>query len=221
MPMIGPNAGGSIIAWWRDRARVRPTERLTANNRQLTSLTGVLLVPLLGLVFLTGLALDAYWHVHYVVGFVLIPVVALKVATTGYRAISYYVGHGPYRAAGPPELSLRLLAPLVVTSTIVALVTGVVLWAQHSRGGTLSTLHTDAAVICAGTVGIHLLAYVPRAITESFHAIRAGWSRMGSIRIAVVIVVVIAGIALSIITYANGTWPARDQRPFGTPQRQG
>lgn len=189
-------------------------ERLTAFNRQITSLTGAVLIPLLGLVFLTGLAMDVYWHVHYVIGFVLIPVVALKVATTGYRAIAYYTGRGAYRAAGPPEVLLRSLAPVVVISTITALVTGVALWARHSRTGALSTLHTDSAVICAGTVGVHVLAYVPRAVTESLSALRTMRSRAGSIRVAIVIVVLVAGVALAAVTYSSGTWPARDHREF-------
>lgn len=177
-----PNTAGgeSLIAWWGGRARVRPMERLTAFNRQITSLTGAVLIPLLGLVFLTGLAMDVYWHVHYVIGIVLIPVVALKVATTGYRAVAYYTGRGAYRAAGPPEVLLRSLAPVVVISTITALVTGVALWARHSRSGALSTLHTDSAVICAGTVGVHVLAYVPRAVTESLSALRTMRSRAGA-----------------------------------------
>ncbi len=202
----------SLIAWWWDRGRVGAAERVTSGNRQLTAVTGALLVPLLGLVFLTGLVMDAYWHVHYVVGFVLIPVVALKLASTGYRAVSYYVGRRSYRAAGPPEMSLRLLAPLVVMSTAVALGTGVALWAQHSRGGTLATLHTDSAVICAGTIGIHVLAYIPRALIECLNAVRFAWTRLGSIRVALVLVVLAAGIALAVATYASGSWPQGDFR---------
>jgi hypothetical protein len=85
------------------------------------------------------------------------------------------------------------------------------------------TLHTDAAVICAGTVGIHVLAYLPRALTESVCAVRSLSSRMGRLRLAVVVAILLAGIALSVVTYANGTWPARnDHRPFGgVPQTQG
>src|SRR5258706_14679675 len=96
----------------------------TAANHRLTATTGVVLVPLLGLVFLTGLAMDAYWHAHYVIGFVLIPVVALKMVTTGYRAARYYAGSAAYRAAGPPQIGLRLLAPFRIVGTTVALSTG-------------------------------------------------------------------------------------------------
>jgi len=206
-----------ITRWW-DRGRHDPAHRRTAGNLELTSLTGTMLVPLLVLVLLTGFAMDAYWHVHYVIGFVLIPVVALKLASTGYRAISYYAGRRSYREAGPPELSLRLLAPVLVISTVVALGTGVALWARHSRSGTLSTLHTDSSVICALMVGIHLLAYVPQALSGSLHAMRSVRSRIGGMRLAVVITLLILGIGLSIVTYNNGTWPARERRPAGEPR---
>ena len=211
-------AGESILAWWWSIAEARPAERLTALNRQLTSLTGTLLLPLLGLVFLTGLAMDMFWHIHYVIGFVLIPVVALKLVATGYRAVSYYAGRGAYRAAGPPEVLLRLLAPVLASSAVMALVTGVLLWAQHSRSGTLSTLHTDSAAVCAGTVGIHVLAYLPRALVEAARALHATVSRAGAIRIAIIVVVLVAGIALASVTYSNGTWPAREHRPFSLTQ---
>ena len=191
----------------------------TKGNQQLTSLTGTLLSPLLGLVFLTGLAMDAYWHVHYAIGFVLIPVVALKIASTGYRAISYYTGRSPYREAGPPELSLRLLAPVLVISTVVALVTGVLLWAQHSRSGTLSTLHTDSAVVCAAAVGIHFLAYITTAARVSIRAVAASPSRLVSLRVVLVVFTLILGISLAAVTYGSGTWPARERRPAGIGQR--
>src|ERR1700730_5616755 len=141
-------------------------------NHRLTATTGLVLVPLLGLVFLTGLAMDAYWHVHYVIGFVLIPVIAVRRATPGYGAARYYTGAAPSRARGPPQIGLRLLAPLLVVAITVALVTGVALFAAHSRTGTLSTLHTDSAVISAGLVGIHFLAYLSDAVRTTLSELR-------------------------------------------------
>src|SRR5260370_11766000 len=83
----------------------------TEGNHRLTALTGSLLVPLLALIFFTGLFMDAWWHIHYAIGFVLIPVVVLKLATTGYRALRYYTRSPIYRAAGPPDMVSRVTAP--------------------------------------------------------------------------------------------------------------
>ena len=67
-------------------------------------------------------------------------------------------------AAGPPELLPRLLAPLLALSVVTALGTGVALFVQHSRGGTLSTLHTDASVCSAALIGLHVLTYAADAL---------------------------------------------------------
>src|SRR5579864_9329682 len=96
-PVIGLR---DIFPWFSPPADKGPTE----GNHRLTTLTGSLLVPLLALIFLTGLFMDAWWHIHYAVGFVLIPVVVLKLASTGYRAMRYYMRNPIYQAAGPPDL---------------------------------------------------------------------------------------------------------------------
>lgn len=181
----------------------------TASNHRLTATTGLVLVPLLGLVYLTGLAMDAYWHAHYVIGFVLIPVVALKLAATGWRAIRYYTGSQVYRAAGPPQLGLRLMAPFLVAGTALALGTGVALFAEHSRTGTLSTLHTDSAVVTAGLVGIHFLAYIQDAARSALAELRRLVPRGRAARVATLLLALAAGAVIAGLTYADGTWPAR------------
>jgi hypothetical protein len=194
----------------------------TEGNHRLTALTGSVLAPLLALIFLTGLFMDAWWHLHYVVGFVLIPIVVLKMASTGYRMIRYYTGNPTYRAAGPPDLVSRLLAPLMVVSVVTALATGVLLFAEHSRRGVLSTLHTDAAIATAALVGIHLLTYIPDAVTTiSRDFQRLPLTRLATLRLATAASLLIVGIALAIVTFNRGTWPARDHRRSGAGLVQG
>jgi hypothetical protein len=188
-------------------------EAASEGNHRLTALTGSLLVPLIGVVYLTGLMMDAWWHVHYVIGFVLIPVVALKLGTTGYRALRYYAGNRAYVAAGPPIVFLRVMAPLLVLAVVVALVTGVLLFADRSRTGTLSTLHTDSAVVAAGLIGIHFLAYIRDALPTSWRDLTArprGAGRAGTVALAL-----FAGVLLASLTFGAGVWPARDRGPRG------
>src|SRR5690242_13483051 len=144
-----------VFPWLGTSVERGPTE----GNHRLTAITGSLLAPLLAAIFITGLLMDAWWHIHYVVGFMLIPVVVLKLASTGYRALRYYTHNPTYVAAGPPELLPRLIAPLLALSVVTALATGVALFVQRSRGGVLSTLHTDSAVCAAILIGMHLLIY--------------------------------------------------------------
>ena len=199
--------GSKTFAWWLEA----PGDKgATEGNHRLIALSGAALVPLLALVFLTGLFMETYWHLHYAIGFVLIPVVALKLASTGYRMVRYYTGNPTYRTAGPPRLAPRLLAPLLVLSVASALVTGVALFMQHSRRGVLSTLHTDAAVATALLVGIHLLIYVPDALAAIGREVRrAPPVRAASLRLTLAMTVLVLGIILAIVTYHSGAWPAR------------
>jgi hypothetical protein len=132
-------------------------------NAGLTSATGIaLLLPLLA-VTLSGLVFDSLWRVHYFAGFVLLPLVVLKLASTGYRAVRYYGGDPGYRRAGPPAPLLRALAPILVVSAAVLFVSGVAMWVTQSRGQPWSTLHTDAAVVFIAVAFVHVLAYLPAA----------------------------------------------------------
>ena len=59
------------------------------------------------------LSLHSMLSAHILIGAVLVPLVLLKTATTGWRILRYYVGSKAYRIAGPPPLLLRVLGPLV------------------------------------------------------------------------------------------------------------
>ena len=64
---------------------------------------------------------------HMFIGLLLIPPVALKMASTGYRFARYYTHDEPYVRKGPPPAFLRLLAPGVVLTTLAVFGTGVAL----------------------------------------------------------------------------------------------
>ena len=69
---------------------------------------------------------------------VLIPPVALKLGSTGYRFARYYLGSPVYRAKGPPLLPLRLLAPVLVLTTLLVFATGVLEMTASRAGSILS-----------------------------------------------------------------------------------
>src|SRR4029077_19179521 len=58
-------------------------------NAQLTALTGLALVAPLAAVFLTGLLFGSMRSIHFFVGFVLVPLVAVKLASTLWRVTRY------------------------------------------------------------------------------------------------------------------------------------
>ena len=111
-----PGAAHRESSWrvWRRAARAWGPP----GNERLTSSTGLVLLVLLAAEALTTLALRAYLPVHIFLGLLLLPPVALKLSGTGWRFLRYYSRNEPYRLAGPPRRLLRVLAPLLVASTL-------------------------------------------------------------------------------------------------------
>jgi hypothetical protein len=68
---------------------------------------------------LTTLSLRSYLPVHIFLGLLLLPPVALKLASTGWRFLRYYSRNAAYRHEGPPRLLLRTLAPLLGAHLLV------------------------------------------------------------------------------------------------------
>src|SRR4029079_9551708 len=114
----------------------------STGNRQLTALIAAILVLLLAVGVATLLRLGALLTVHAFVGMLLIPIVALKLTSTGWRMLRYYLGADEYTRQGPPHLVLRaLVAPVVVLSTVVLFATGVTLLVLGQTSGTVVSLH--------------------------------------------------------------------------------
>jgi amino acid transporter len=177
-------------------------------NLRLTALVGLaMIVPLL-VVTLSGLSFDQFWRVHYFAGFLLVPLLVLKLCSTGYRMVAYYLGNRRYRRAGPPAPLLRVLAPLLVVSTVVLFVSGIVMWLEHSRLQPWSTLHTDSAVVFSITASIHLLAYLRRASSESAAELRRR-TRSGVRLRGALGATLLVGVVLAVATIAPSQLPAR------------
>src|SRR3989441_12487555 len=134
-----PDTASGTASWrrWRMAARAWGPP----GNERLTSSTGLVLLILLAVETLTTLALSSFLSVHIFLGLLLLPPVALKLATTGWRFARYYTGSEPYRLTGPPKLLLRLLAPLLVASTLALFGSGVALIVVGHGGGWLQMVH--------------------------------------------------------------------------------
>ena len=105
---------------------------------------------------------------HVFVGFVLIPPIALKLASTGWRFARYYTGTSAYVVRGPPLLPMRLLAPLLVAATVVLFASGVAMGVLHGNGLAVARrLHGPASVVWLALVGAHALAYLRTALASS------------------------------------------------------
>jgi uncharacterized membrane protein len=183
-------------------------------NEELTAWAGLLLIPLLVVVGVTLFFMRQLIVVHLFVGLVLVGPVCLKLASAGYRFTRYYTREPRYRRKGPPPLAMRLIAPIVVVSTVVMLVSGVLLLIDgpSSRDQYLE-LHKVSCIVWVVFVGLHVLGHLAE-MPSALHATRraptglpSGGGESGR-RIAL-IGVVVAGIVLAIaLTAQYGPWTA-------------
>jgi hypothetical protein len=141
-------------------------------NEILTSAAAVVLVGLLVAEWITVVHMQGLLSAHMFIGLVLIPPVALKLTSTGYRMVRYYAGSRPYREKGPPLLPLRLMAPAFAVSTIAVLTSGVLLLAAGHKSNTVLTVHKLSCIVFGAILAVHFLAYIPRVA----RSLRADWT---------------------------------------------
>jgi hypothetical protein len=134
----------------------------TTGNERLTSVTGAVLLVVLAALGVTIIRIGQLLSVHMFVGMLLIGPLVLKLASTGYRFVRYYTHNRAYVRKGPPPMPLRLLAPLVVASTLVVFVSGVVLlFAGPSSRDTWFPIHKLSFFAWLALTAIHVLAHLP------------------------------------------------------------
>ncbi len=157
----------------KERPRIERRHRFggVEGNEIHTSATAGVLTVLLVAEGVTIVHMGGLVSAHMFIGMVLIPPVLLKLATTGYRFVRYYTGSRAYRALGPPLLPLRLLAPVLVATTIAVFVTGVLLLAMGHKSDTLLEIHKVSFIVWGVMFAAHFLAYVPRVVSS----LRADW----------------------------------------------
>jgi hypothetical protein len=153
------------------------TERLggTDGNEILTGATAVVLTLLLAAEGVTIVLIGDLLSAHMFIGMALIPPVLLKLGSTGYRFVRYYAGTRAYREKGPPPLPLRMLAPLLVITTLTVFVTGVALLVAGRRSDLVFNLHKASFIIWIGCFAVHFFAHLP----QTLRSLRTDWSRSG------------------------------------------
>jgi hypothetical protein len=141
-------------------------------NEILTSATAVVLTLLLLAEGITIVDMGGLLSAHMFIGLVLIPPLLLKLGSTGYRFARYYAGTRTYREKGPPALPLRLMAPVLVVTTIGVFVTGVLLLIAGHKSDQLVFIHKLFFFVWAALFAVHFLAYLPRVV----RSLRDDWT---------------------------------------------
>lgn len=174
-------------------------------NERLTAALGLLvIVPVLVEIASVLLGVHTFMSVHVFVGLALIPAVLLKLASTGWRFARYYTRSHPYVALGPPQIAMRLLAPLFVLATVVLFGSGVAMGTLHGHALEIARrLHGPASVLWLLLLGLHVLVYLGRAVRraaeDALPATRRR-ARGGSARMYALALAVAAGLVLGAAT---------------------
>ena len=195
-------------------------------NARLTGAAGAVLFFILAVEGLTVLQIKQLISWHVFLGLLLVPLVMLKTATTGYRFTHYYNGDPPYRRKGPPIAILRITGPLLVLSTFMLLGTGIALVALgRTVGHQYLWLHKATFFLWAALIAIHVLGHLRETRTLALADWRDRWRGAREHRVAVagagtrltVLVVTLAvGVALGIVSLSwVGSWHHFPHHLFG------
>jgi hypothetical protein len=185
------------------------------SNARMTATIGVVLLVALAVEGVTLLGVREMFTLHVFVGLFVVPVVCVKLATTGYRFFHYYRGTPAYRRKGPPHAVLRVAAPLVVVSTVALLGTGVVMLAVGPRhSDTWLTIHQASFIAWVALTTVHVLGHAIETWKLATAEARANPPvPRRRTRVAVMSLSIVVGFALGVASLGwTSAWTDRTQR---------
>lgn len=164
-------------------------------NARLTAVVGAILLVLLAAEGATIPWIGQLLTPHVFIGLLLVPPVALKMASTGWRFMRYYRRDAAYVELGPPQPLMRfLVAPVTVVTTITLFGTGILLALEHPHGGAILALHKVSFIIWFFAMSLHVLGHVRKLWPELATRVPGR-----ALVVALVTASVAAGIALAMI----------------------
>jgi hypothetical protein len=190
-------------------------------NSRLTGMVAAVLLVVLAAEGATLLDVGQWLSIHVFLGMVVVPLAALKLASTIYRAARYYLGDARYRDRGAPPWLLRILGPVVAISTVAVLASGIALVVvrRHSAPW-LGDVHRASFIVWFGVMVIHVLGHLletGRLAAADFRP-NARRIRGGATRAAVVATSLVIGVALGAATTGWATnWQGHER---GQPVRE-
>jgi hypothetical protein len=131
-----------------------------AGNARLTGGAAAILLVLLALEGATIPFIGSLVGPHIFIGMLLLPPVALKLGSTGWRFARYYLRAPAYVRKGAPNLVMRVLAPGVVLTTLALFASGVALGIAGPEHPTLKLLHKASFILWFVLMAVHVLGHV-------------------------------------------------------------
>jgi hypothetical protein len=190
-------------------SRTAPRTGGIAGNARLTGAVAVALLVLLVAEGVTIPFIGQLLGPHMFIGLLLVPPVALKMASTGYRFARYYTHDEPYVRKGPPPAFLRVLAPGVVLTTLAVFGTGIALLFTGPPSNTLIFAHKLSFIAWVALMSLHVLGH----LLELPSLASADWRRHGGrearlagsgLRAAVLAAAICIGIPLGLLALSLG-----------------
>ncbi|MDA8073004.1 MAG: hypothetical protein M0Z82_15750 [Actinomycetota bacterium] len=132
-------------------------------NARLTGTTGLVLMVLLFLEGCTIPFIVQLVSLHILIGLILVPPLAVKMASVLWRFSRYYLHDPRYRRAGPPHPLLRAIGPLLFGSTVVLFASGIILWLTGPSNYLMFRIHQLTFFFWFMVIVVHVASHLLRA----------------------------------------------------------
>jgi hypothetical protein len=141
-------------------------------NERMTALAGAVLLVLILVELVSAAILRTLLSIHVFVGVLLAGPLVVKLGSTFTRFLRYYTGSPAFVRRGPPILALRVMAPLLIATTLVVIGSGIELVVTGPRSaGPLLPLHGFSVLVWLPLIAIHTFAHirrVPRLVADDW-----------------------------------------------------
>lgn len=183
------------------------------SNERLTTMAGAVLFVLIVTELVTTATIHALLSAHVVVGILLAGPLVVKLGSTGYRFLRYYAGSPAFVRKGPPRLALRVLAPLLLATTLVLIGSGIgLLVTGPSQPGPLLAVHNISALIWLPMIAIHTFAYVwrvPQSLADDWGTLPAEPVPGRTLRLGVNLGALLGGALAAVFVFPSAaSWVA-------------
>ena len=179
-------------------------------NERLTALAGAVLLVLILVELVSSASLRALLPIHIFVGVLMVGPLAVKLGSTGYRFLRYYTRSPAFVRRGPPRLSLRVLAPLLIVTTLVVIGSGIGLVVTGpTQAGPLLPMHNLSVLVWLPMIAIHVFAYIwrtPRLVADDWRKPSGRSLAPGrGLRLGVNLGALLAGAVAAILLFPGAT----------------
>ena len=141
-------------------------------NERITALAGAILLVLILVELVSAAILHTLMSIHVFAGVLLAGPLIVKLGSTGWRFLRYYTGSPAYVRRGPPHLALRVMAPLLIVTTLAVIGSGVgLVLIGPGSAGLLVPLHGFSVLLWLPLIAIHTFAHilrVPRLVADDW-----------------------------------------------------